>query len=126
MVNTLATAPNEYRGENGRFLRGNPGGPGSPHSKQVAQLRAALFESLTREDIWAVMRKMRDRALDGDVPAARLLLEYSIGRPPSGCTAGALDAELTGGVTEKLLAERLTPDELTTLLKLYEKARGGE
>jgi hypothetical protein len=117
MTTTLMPAPASYRGENGRFLKGNPGGPGNPYVKQVAQLKAALFEALTTDDIQAVMRRMRDAALAGDVAAARLLLEYTVGKPLPGGTASALDAELT----ERLNTDALSNDDLQTYIRLMEK-----
>lgn len=32
------------RETNGRFPKGNPGGPGNPHARKVALLRAALLD----------------------------------------------------------------------------------
>jgi hypothetical protein len=117
VTNALVPAPNGHRDCNGRFLKGNPGGPGNPFVRQVAALKAALFEALTREDVGAVMRTMRDKALSGDVAAARLMLEYSVGKPLPGSTASALDAE----ITEQLNLDALTPDELHALLQLQQK-----
>jgi hypothetical protein len=120
MTTTLAPVTTNGRGSNGRFLPGNPGGPGNPYVKQVAALKAALYESLTTDDIRAVMWKMREEALAGDVAAARLLLEYAIGKPLPGTTASALDAELA----EQLNYDALTVDDLMALAKIQEKLRG--
>jgi hypothetical protein len=117
MTTALAPAPNGHREASGRFLKGNPGGPGNPYVKQVAALKASLYEALTPADIRAVMAKMRDEALAGSVAAARLLLEYSIGRPLPGTTASVLDAQLA----ERLNYGALTADEMKTLLALVEK-----
>jgi hypothetical protein len=119
MTTTLVPAANGHRAPNGRFLPGNPGGPGNPFVKQVAALKGALYESLTPHDIRAIMQKMRDRALAGDVAAARLVLEYTLGRPVQGSTASALDAE----ITQRLNYDALTDDELKTLIRLQDKAQ---
>ena len=121
MTTALAPAPNGCRAGNGRFLPGNPGGPGSPYNRQVAHLRAALYEALSREDIWAVTRKMRDRALDGDVAAAKLLLAYTIGRPLPGTAPQALDDEFADQAAEEAAFLALTPDEQRTLITLLGK-----
>ena len=43
--------PNGGRGEDGRFLAGNPGGPGNPYSRQVAKLRQAILDAVTPQDV---------------------------------------------------------------------------
>jgi hypothetical protein len=121
VMTALAPTRNGYRDTAGRFLKGNPGGPGNPYAKQVAALKAALFEALTREDIQAVVRRMIGEALAGNVAAARLLLEYAVGKPLPGSAANALDAELAVDLSEERLAQRLTVDELKTWLALMQK-----
>jgi hypothetical protein len=71
-----------YRHDNGRFVSGNPGGPGRPRGCKPAEtLRRALFDSVTAEQVVAVARKLHELALDGDVSAARCWLDHMIGRP---------------------------------------------
>jgi len=65
----------------GRFAPGNPGGPGNPFARQVAALRQALLNSVTADDIQAVARALIQRASEGNVQAAKLLLSYAIGKP---------------------------------------------
>jgi hypothetical protein len=117
MTTTLMPAPASYRGEDGRFLKGNPGGPGNPHIRQVARLKAALYESITPDDVHALMRRMLDEALAGNVAAARLVVEHTLGKPLPGSTASALDAELA----EQYSLDLLSSDELHALLALYQK-----
>jgi len=68
------------RNARGRFAKGNLGGPGNPYAKRVADLRAALLESVTEQDIRAVARSLVKRAKEGDVPAVRELLDRLLGR----------------------------------------------
>lgn len=68
------------RDEHGRFLPGNPGGPGNPYGQQTAALRSALYGAVTPEDIEAVARRLVALALGGDVAAARLLFDRCLGR----------------------------------------------
>ena len=42
---------NGERGEDGRFLPGNAGGPGNPYAKKVAALRGSLINAITNGDI---------------------------------------------------------------------------
>jgi hypothetical protein len=74
-----APSPNG-RNDRGRFAKGNPGGPGNPYARRVADLRAALLESVTEQDIRAVARALVKRAKEGEVPAARELLDRLLGR----------------------------------------------
>ena len=90
--------PAAARGSNGRFLKGNPGGPGNPNAAKVVAHKRAVLDAVTPADIRRIMRKMVWRALRGDVRAAQLVLDYTVGpakqrtqlraypvaRPPSG------------------------------------------
>ena len=65
----------------GRFLPGNKAATGNPHAKRIARLRSKLLATIRPADLAAVVESMLDKARDGDVAAARLLLEYTLGRP---------------------------------------------
>jgi len=69
------------RDERGRFLPGNKAATGNPHAKRVAELRSALLEAVTAEDLTAVVRALVTAAKQGDVAAARVLFERVLGRP---------------------------------------------
>ena len=68
------------RTASGRFAKGNPGGPGNPHSRRVAALREALLESVTEADIRAVAKALVSKAKGGDIPAVRELLDRLLGK----------------------------------------------
>ena len=72
---------NGHRDTRGRFIAGNPGGPGNPLAARVGRLRAALLEAVTPEDIQSVVRRLVEEAREGDVAAARLVLERVLGHP---------------------------------------------
>ena len=65
----------------GRFMKGNPGGPGNPFARRVAQLRAALLNVVTPEDIAGMAQHLLAMAKIGDLPAIKLLFLYAVGRP---------------------------------------------
>ena len=94
----------QFRGRNGRFLPGNPGGPGNPQAARVAQLRAATLAAVTPAQMKRVMRSLVEKAIDGDVAAARLLLERCLGKEELIFCGGAgfvllpPDEPLTGGI----------------------------
>jgi len=69
------------RDAQGRFLKGNPGGPGNPLGQHVARLRKALLEAVTPEDMKEVAAALLAAAKLGDVAAAKELLLRCLGRP---------------------------------------------
>jgi hypothetical protein len=75
----------------GRFARGNAGGPGNPFARRVAALRRAVLDTVTAEDVQAVVRKLLQEALRGDVPACKVLLAYAIGRPAEAVDPDTVD-----------------------------------
>jgi hypothetical protein len=68
------------RSTNGRFAPGNAGGPGNPHCRRVAQLRAVLLETVTDDDLRAVVQRLVGLAKSGHVPAIRELLDRLLGK----------------------------------------------
>jgi len=70
-----------WRDEKGRFVKGNPGGPGNPYSKQIAEFRRAIYRALTPEDIEAFVKRMYDLALQGNVVAIQFICRYCLGEP---------------------------------------------
>ena len=74
---------NRDRDESGRFAPGNKGGPGNPQVAKVQQYRKAIWEAVSTDDVKAVIRAMVDKAIDeGDVAAAKVVLERCAGQPP--------------------------------------------
>ena len=68
------------RDAQGRFVCGNRGGPGNPFAKRTAELRSAMLDALTPDAVRRVVLRMIDSALDGDVAAAKIVLERAVGR----------------------------------------------
>jgi hypothetical protein len=81
------------RDPDGRFAKGNPGGPGNPFARQVAELRQAALAAVTPETVHAILAKMAERALAGDVQAAKLVLAYAVGRPGAAADPDRLDVQ---------------------------------
>src|SRR5262249_48825929 len=76
-------APTEGHDACGRFAKGNPGGPGNPYPRRVAALRQALLDCIMEEDIIAVAKAVIEEAKAGNMPAAKLLFQYVLGKPSS-------------------------------------------
>lgn len=50
-------------------------------SNRMTELRHELHESMTIEEITAVKDSILKKAINGDIGACKLFLEYSIGKP---------------------------------------------
>ena len=99
----MMTADTNGRAGNGRFVKGNPGGPGNPHGGKVARLRSAILAAVTPEDIDAIVRAMVQRAKGGDMTATKELLDRAIGKAADGDLSERLEAL-------EQLAERLNAE----------------
>lgn len=78
------------RDSQGRFGPGNQAAKGrsNPHAARVAELRSALLEAVTPDDVREVVASLKAQALDGNVQAARVLLDRVLG------PVEAIDVEL--------------------------------
>jgi hypothetical protein len=81
------------RDDHGRFLPGNRAAVGNPMARRVQRLRVAMLRALRPVDLPDVTRAMVDAAKAGDVAAARLLLDYTVGRPPQAAPLADLNAD---------------------------------
>jgi hypothetical protein len=69
------------RTTDGRFAKGNAGGPGNPFARRTAELRQVFVDAVTREDLVAIAQALAQRAREGDVAAAKVVLAYVLGKP---------------------------------------------
>ena len=65
----------------GRFATGNTFGEGNPHHKRVAELRSALLDAISPEDLRVIVGQLVQKAKSGDVAAAREVLDRALGKP---------------------------------------------
>jgi hypothetical protein len=70
----------------GYFLPGNRRaagsvGGGNPNTKRMGELKRALLDCGSVEAVQELYRVLMDAARDGDVQAAKLLLDHLVGRP---------------------------------------------
>ena len=75
----------------GRFAPGNQGGPGNPFARLMGMLRCALVRRIKPEAVEAIADVLIELAKAGDVPAARLVLSYGIGKPSEAVNPDTLD-----------------------------------
>jgi hypothetical protein len=88
------------RGVDGRFGRGNKFARGNSVHQRMYELRKCLLECVTPEQITKVVKVLYDAAVGGDIAAARIFLEFSIGKPSQPVELNAAD---TGEVVVKIL-----------------------
>ena len=76
-------SPNGANGRDatGRFAKGNSGGPGNPYAKKVGQLRSAMMRAVTPTDMRSIVQKLVELAREGNVPAAREVIDRCVGKP---------------------------------------------
>lgn len=95
------------RTSDGRFARGNPGGPGRPRRLIEADYLKALSDAVTPEDWRAIVRAAVDAAKSGDARARDWLCRYLLGeKPPTLLDLAADDAAGLG--TDALLVHRIS------------------
>jgi hypothetical protein len=102
----------------GRFAAGNRGGPGNPHAAAVGRLRKALYDSLTPEKVQKAADAIAEKAGRGDVPAAKVLLAYAVGRPLLGSTEVIAD----GTAADEWLSQ-LDTEQLQLVLRFRNEAQ---
>jgi len=82
MQHTPTANGSNGRGPDGRFLKGNPGGPGNPYARRVAQFRAALLARIKVGDLRAIADRLVEQAKAGDLLAIREVLNRTVGHVP--------------------------------------------
>ena len=106
----------EKRGRNGRFLPGHGGGPGNPHAQKVHRLRSALLNAVTPEDVKEIIYKLVSMAKQGDIAAAKELLDRTLGKPVTA-------VELSGADGEPLLQFARLQEAIMTALAKFPEAK---
>jgi hypothetical protein len=86
-------SPPSGRDARGRFLKGNGGGPGNPFARQTAAMHRALCAEVSKEDLAAMTRKLKELALAGSLAALKLVFSYVVGRPTEAVNPDTLDLQ---------------------------------
>ena len=94
-----AVANGKNHAKNGRFTKGNDAG-GNHYAGYISKLRAALYESVTEEDIKKIAQAQIRKA-QASTDAAKFVFEYLIGKP-----AQNINLESDGAVFEIIVSER--------------------
>src|SRR5258708_14282164 len=88
-----AQAASSGRDARGRFAKGNVGGPGNPFARKVAELRTALIDTVTAEDMRFIAEQLVVIARLGDLAAIKLLFQYVLGKPAAAVDPDTLDLQ---------------------------------
>jgi hypothetical protein len=81
-----------FRGPDGKFQHGNRAAKGNPVYRRMMELRRTLLECADPETLQAIFRKIGQLAKDGDMVAARLYLEFSVGKATQPIEMNAADS----------------------------------
>jgi hypothetical protein len=94
--------------------RGRPsaGLPGNPFARKVAQLRAALVNFVTEDDMKHLCFVLKMRAEGGNMQAMKLLFQYVLGRPTQTVDPDRLDVD----EWQKMQEKSRSPEEATKIL----------
>jgi hypothetical protein len=84
------------RSSDGRFVLGNHAAAGNPIHRRMKELRRALLDSTSPEDVKAVGKTLLSLATGGDVQAARVWLEFVIGKSPQALEVSGPDGQALG------------------------------
>jgi hypothetical protein len=90
-----ASGPDPLNGRrpDGKFARGNPGGPGNPHARHCARMLQAFRNAISAEEMQRLFRVLYEKAAAGDVSAGKLVLSYHIGKPLPASNPDAIDRD---------------------------------
>jgi hypothetical protein len=94
----MSTIRNDSNGrlDGGRFAPGHQFAKGNPNARRMYALRKALLDSAGPDDVRRVGKKLLDLAEGGDVAAAKVWLEYTVGKPPQALELSGPDGEPLG------------------------------
>lgn len=61
---------------NGKFAKGNKGGPGNPYMAKIDDYKKAMYASVSKKDIKNIIDSMIALAISGNVKAADFIFSY--------------------------------------------------
>lgn len=69
------------RGADGRFVKGNKASVGHVPPRKPAEYRRVAIDAIDVERFTKVVHALIEEAIAGNIQAAKLVLEYSLGKP---------------------------------------------
>lgn len=77
---------NDFKDKHGKFIKGNPGGPGNPFGSRQQEYRELFLTTVSPAKFKKIIKKVAEKALKGDLSAAKILFERICGKLPEGTT----------------------------------------
>src|SRR5581483_464513 len=80
-VEQAADAASAYaysRDSSGRFIAGTSARPGNAHARHCARMMALFRNAISEQDMLAIIFTIRDKAIQGDMTAAKIILNYNL------------------------------------------------
>lgn len=113
-------AASDGRDETGRFKPGNKCGKGNQAARIHAEYAREIREAVTPKSMRGIVTRLKNIVVAGEpsesIAAAKLLLQYTAGRP-------AFEFQISAGDDGAFDLSKLTQEERETLRRLREKAR---
>jgi hypothetical protein len=102
---------NGERHLDGKFAIGNRVAEGNVGNRKMKSLKKAFLDACDEQQVRVLARQLLKRALEeGSVPAARLWLEYALGKPPQAIELSGPDGQALGvRVVLAAVLQALTP-----------------
>lgn len=104
MVDEAVNDGSDGRAEGGQFARGNKLARGNPNNRRMGELRKVLLDAVEPRHVEGVYRVMLRAALEGDIAAARVVLDYAVGKPMQAVEVSGPDGGPLGGDLGQLQA----------------------
>lgn len=101
------------RSSNGKFAKGNKGGPGNPYARKVAEFRKVLLESVTEDDFRAIVQCLVEKAKEGDTYAIKELFSRLMGKPVDSPHSDELDRHEAETNQKTIAAQEGLKDEIS-------------
>jgi len=77
---------NDFKDKKGRFVKGNPGGPGSTFNQRQLAYRELFQKVITEPKFKKLLKVVYGKAMKGDMVACKLLFERMLGKIPEGAS----------------------------------------
>src|SRR5687768_12891681 len=116
------TQSDSGRDARGRFAAGNPGGPGNPFNRRLAELRSAALEAVSREDMLELFAMLKFKAKTGDLAATKIILQYTLGKPGAPVQPDRIDLDEWQILTDSSVSK----EDWVELLKTFPATAANE
>jgi hypothetical protein len=107
-ITAEAASSSSERQTKGRFVAGNPGGPGNPFARRTAALRAYLINHVTERDMQDILDVLLLNAKSGHLPSIKFLFSYVLGKPKPVVEPDMLDMQEMHQFQQAALPPELT------------------